>query len=328
MSYMDNNLDSQSDPKQVLVGMSGGVDSSAAVLILKDRGYSVKGLILRVHDEHMSPEDLSNGKLPQSIWHAREAARRMRLDFTIRNVRDAFLQEVIEPFVTGCEARINPDPCVLCCAEFLFPQLFQEADRLECSLVASGHYAVIRFDEDRGRYVVQKALDLQNDESHVLYRLSQEQLARLITPLGTYEKEEIRNIARKARLKNAFVPESPSICFVPDGQYRQFLAENTSSEVPESTDDPMKKEALPATRILASSLCFSGIESLPSEGMHVRARIRSPLNESDAFARITEGGILEVQLEQPLRAAVPGQSIVLYDNDIVAMGGIIKENAF
>lgn len=326
MSSMEYWKNSQSDQIKVLIGMSGGVDSSSAVLILKEQGYPVKGMILRVHDELMSAEDLSNGKLPHGIWYAREAARRMRLDFSIRDVRDAFSQKVIEPFITGHETTQNPDPCSFCCAEFLFPELFRAADQLGCTHVASGHYAITGYDEQRKRFVVRKGKDVQNDESHTLYRLSQDQLARLITPLGTYEKEEIRSMAQKAKLKNAQTPESSVICFIPDRQYREFMTGKVSPKALEHVGDPMEREGARHSLVRAGALCYSGIESLPAQGMKVRARIRSSLNESDAFARLTEDGMLEVELEHPLMGAAPGQSIVLYDEDMVAMGGIIKES--
>ena len=134
-------------------------------------------------------------------------------------------------------------------------------------------------------------------------------------------------MAQRARLKNALIPESPEICFIPERQYREFLTGKVSSKIPEHADDPMEEEAGPGTLVRAGDLCYSWIESIPAKGMKVRARIRSAMNESEAVARITEDGILEVQLEHPLRAAVPGQSIVLYDGDMVAMGGIIKEKA-
>jgi len=326
MNHMDYWKNRESDQKQILVGMSGGVDSSAAVLLLKEQGFPVKGMILRMHDECMSSEDLSNGKLPHSIWYAGEAARRLRLDFSIWDVREEFSREVIEQFIKGSGVRYNPDVCVHCCEQFLFPLLLQAADRLGCSHVASGHYAVTGYDEERGRYVIRKGKDVLHDESHMLYRLSQEQLSRLLTPLGTYEKEEIRLIAQGAKLKNAFAPESPVICFIPDRQYREYLKGKVSPEVLEHVEDPMDQEAGSETLLRAGSICWSGIVQLAEDGMKMRARIRNAMNESDAFARMTKDGVLEVQLAHPLRGAVPGQSIVLYDGDVVAMGGIIKES--
>lgn len=296
----------------ILVAMSGGVDSSVAALILKKEGYHVKGVIFRMDDAGMTAEDLANGKLPQSIWYAREAARRMRLEFSIIDVRENFAQSVKDYFLSGCEQAQYPDPCVYCSSHFLFKKLAGEADQLECPKIATGHYAIVDYDTDRQRYVLRKSRFRQHDQSHRLYQLSQEQLSRLVMPLGTCEKEQIRAIAEEARLKNARAPESPEICFIePDGVL--------------PAADSLQSPSFCRRHIRAGRLCFAGTEALPEEGMKLQARIRNVGNEADGYARILENGILDVELETELNGAAPGQSIVLYDGDMVALGGVILE---
>lgn len=309
----------------ILIGMDGGVDSSVAVLLLKKEGYQVKGLIFRVHDEEMTPEDLANGKLPQNIWYAREAARRMHLDFSIIDIREAFQKDVMGYFIRECGQMRYPNPCVYCEEHFLIPRLLRQAEFSDCSLIATGHYAIIRYDPDKERYVICKALDQENDQSHQLYRIPQEILARMRTPLGGYRKEKIRKLAEDARLKNAKLPDGPEICFILERQHQEFLDGKISPEALEKAEDPMKISAFRRRHIRAGELHYAGLDHLPEEGMRLQARIRVPGNEAEGSFRITGDGILEGELDQEIAGAAPGQSIVLYDHDMVAMGGIIQK---
>ena len=207
----------------ILVAMSGGVDSSAVALILQKAGFKVKGAILRMHDADMSADDLINGKLPASIWYAREVARKLRLDFSIIDIRKEFAEGVMKFFAEQHAIGHEPNPCIYCNSELKLPKMFQMAKELGCSKVASGHYARIQYDETIGRYTLRKAKDRSQDQSYMLYNLTQEMLSELITPLGEYEKSEVREIAAKSGLKNAHVPDSCEVCFVPDGDYSAFV---------------------------------------------------------------------------------------------------------
>ena len=301
MGYKKNN---------VLVAMSGGVDSAAAVIILKNMGYAVKGVVLRMHDEDMSQEDLANGKLPHHIWHAREAARRMRVNFAIIDVRKEFKSKVLDRYVSEHMAGRVTDPCEYCNRHIIFPSLFKAADDMECSIVASGHYARVDHSEETGRYRLRKARDIQNDQSYMLWRLTQEQLARMLLPLGECTKEEVRNMTQAARLKNAKVPESRDICFIPDEDYENNI-----------------KPYFPSGRLISSAkinhINFVSVESLPPEGMRVKARIRYSDVEVPVTARLAGDDVIEIEFDEPVLYAQPGQSVVLYDGDVVAAGGII-----
>ena len=365
--------------ESVLVAMSGGVDSSVTALILREAGYNVKGAILRMHDAEMSAEDITNGKLPQSIWYAREVARKLRIDFSIVDVREEFERLVMTYFTDSYKKGITPNPCVFCNRHVKFPQMFKAADELGCTKVASGHYVIIEYSEAVGRYIMRKSRDRSKDQSYMLYRLSQEDLSRLLTPLGNYEKVQIRQIAADAGLKNAKAPDSQDVCFIPDKDYGAFVESKILSSdknadpetiiglkhgnfvdlsgrvlgehkglvhytigqrkglglsLPESLYVCEKRidtnevvlcpnEKLFQDTVRAGRVNFVSIDHFPGNKMRVSAKIRYSQNENPGTASILPDGTLEVKFDEPVRAATPGQSMVLYEDDMVLAGGII-----
>lgn len=365
----------QHNDDTVLVAMSGGVDSSVAALMLQKAGMHVKGAILRMHDADMTEEDLINGKVPLSVWYAREAARRMRLDFNIIDIRDVFRNRVEDYFISAYEQGLTPNPCVYCNANVKFPEMFRVADELGCGKVASGHYAIVEYREETGRYVIRKGRDRSKDQSYMLNRLTQEQLSRLLMPLGRFEKEEIRRIAAEARLKNANAPDSQDVCFIPDGDYGTFITERLESEgrasagtVPGdfidreghtlgthkglihytigqrkglglSLKEPLyvcekrrdsnqvvlcRDEELMKDVVHARDVNFVGIGKLPDDRpLRIQAKVRYSNQETPGEAVMLPDGTLEVRFDTPVRAPAPGQSIVLYDDDLLIAGGII-----
>ena len=202
---------------KVVVGMSGGVDSAVAALLLKEAGYDVIGVTLRT----WVSSDGGEGRCCE-IDDARSAARTIGIPYHVFNCVSDFETKVIKPFTEDYLNGLTPNPCVICNREIKWERLLYHADVLGADYVATGHYAyVARL--DNGRYTVRKALHGEKDQTYMLYRLTQEQLARTLMPLGDYSKQEVRDIAERAGLTVASKPDSQEICCVTDGDYADFL---------------------------------------------------------------------------------------------------------
>ena len=216
--------------KKVIVGMSGGVDSAVAAYLLKREGYDVVGVTLRT----WVASDGGDGRCCE-IDDARETARSLDIPFHLFNCGSEFDEKVIEPFVCAYLRGLTPNPCVVCNREIKWERLLYHANVLGADFVATGHYAsVVRL--DNGRYTVKRALHAEKDQTYMLYRLSQEQLARTLMPLGDYSKSEVRAIAERAGIKVAAKPDSQEICFVPDGEYADFIAAREGVALPPEGD--------------------------------------------------------------------------------------------
>jgi tRNA-specific 2-thiouridylase len=192
--------------------MSGGVDSSMTALLMQQAGYDCFGVHMQLASQP-GPDAAS----------ARDIAKRLDMPFQIRDLSKRFHDEVIQPFVEGYEAGETPNPCIFCNKHLKFDALLQIADELGCDYLATGHYAGIAQDESTGRFYACTAADQSKDQSYVLYTLSQEQLARIVLPLGAYHKTEIRKMAAAAGFPNAEKSDSQDICFVPNGDYSAFI---------------------------------------------------------------------------------------------------------
>jgi tRNA-specific 2-thiouridylase len=224
----DQNASGGPEKPKVLCALSGGVDSSAAALLLKKDGFWVLAATMKL----LSGHDVdSEGKRTccslKDVEDARKAAVKLEIDFMVFNFSLLFSQEVIERFAESYKTGLTPNPCILCNRYMKFYHLWDRAKTLDCDFLATGHYA--RIEKEDGRHVLKKALDLSKDQSYVLYGLTQEELSRTIFPLGSLTKDEVRKIAAEAGLSNAFKPESQDICFVPDGNYGKFLEAYLSS---------------------------------------------------------------------------------------------------
>ncbi len=206
---------------RVLVGMSGGVDSSVAVWLLKEQGYEVVGVTMKVwpQDCMSRAEDKCCG--PQAIADARGVAHALGVAHYVVDEAEAFERQVIDYFTAEYQAGRTPNPCVMCNEKVKFGNLWTKAKAIGAEYIATGHYAIV--DHLPARSVLRKGRDSKKDQSYFLFSLRQEQLTRSLFPLGGLEKGEIRAIARKLGLKTADKVDSQEICFVPGNDYKAFL---------------------------------------------------------------------------------------------------------
>lgn len=220
--------------KKVMVGMSGGVDSSAAAALLLDQGYDVYGVTLKLWDAPEACEGIRTRTCCslEDVEDARAVAFKLGIPFYVLNMKQLFEDKVVNYFVDSYLAGETPNPCVACNQYVKFQAMLGKAMALDMDYIATGHYARVVYDEKTGRYNLKKALDLSKDQSYVLYMLKQNQLERLLLPLGEYKKAEIREIAQSKGLVNARKPDSQDICFVRDGNYIDFIKEYKGIEIP------------------------------------------------------------------------------------------------
>lgn len=210
----------------VLVAMSGGVDSAVAAKLLTDEGHHCIGCTMKLYQNEDA--GLSRGRTCCSlddVEDARSVAHRLGMRYYVFNFSDGFREKVIGKFVDSYCRGITPNPCIDCNRYMKFDRLFERAALLGCDRVATGHYARVSF--ENGKYVLKKALDDSKDQSYVLYTMTQEQLAHTLFPLGSLYKTQTRQIAQESGFVNAEKPDSQDICFVPGGDYAAVIELHT-----------------------------------------------------------------------------------------------------
>lgn len=356
--------------KKVLVGMSGGVDSSVAAAILIERGYDVYGATLKLWD---TPDTCNRHTRTccslEDVEDARATAFKLGIPFYVLNMKEQFREKVVDYFVDSYLEGETPNPCIACNKHMKFSGMLIKALSLEMDYIATGHYARVVYDSKIGRYILKKGVDLSKDQSYVLYMLNQYQLEHLLLPLGDYRKTEVREIAEKKGLVNARKPDSQDICFVDTGNYVDFIKKYRNIVIPEGTyvdkegnvlgknkgmihytigqrkglgisfpepryvidKDSKTNTVTLGTRqdALVSSLIARDMNYIlyerPEKGLKVQAKIRYSHKEVPAKVIPLDDDKAEVVFETPQPFVAPGQSVVLYLDDMVVGGGIISK---
>ncbi len=343
--------------EKILVGMSGGVDSSVCALVLAQKGYSVSGATLSLLGKTQS--DLKN------ISDAKAVCDRLNVDHYSFDLSDDFKIFVIDHFISEYIAGRTPNPCIVCNRYIKFGKMLEKAKEMGFNKIATGHYA--RVEEKDGRYLLFKANDISKDQSYVLYCLSQDQLSSVEFPLGELSKPQVREIAQKNGFINANKKDSQDICFVPDGDYASFI-EKTADFV-SSTGDYVNlkgekigkhngvihytigqrkglgvafghpvfvidknaetnqvvlgdQEHLFYKKVLICDTNFIPFDTLEKE-MAVGAKLRYSQKEQPATIKPLPNGQVLIEFSEPQRAPSPGQAAVFYDGDMVVGGGTI-----
>ena len=348
---------------RIVVGMSGGVDSSVAAALLVEQGHEVIGVTMHLAGSSSRCCSLDDAD------DARRVAEQLGIRFYVANYKDRFREEVMEPFADAYLAGKTPIPCVACNDRFKFHHLLARARALGAESVATGHYARAERDAATGQTRLLRGVDRRKDQSYFLFRLSGEQLRHTHFPLGALEKSEVRQRARGLGLATAEKPESQEICFVPDGDYARVVSEirpgaARPGEIVDSASgrvlgshqgihhftvgqrkglgagsaepryvvrlDAVTNRVLvgPASELGSRGATLSGVcwtrERESGDTLRGDVQVRYKHDAVPATITLAEGGSARVAFDAPVRAVAPGQAAVIYQGEELLGGGWIE----
>ena len=217
---------------KAIIAMSGGVDSSVAAFLMKEQGYDIIGITLKLHSGNDIIEEQSCCT-QQDILDAKAVCDRLNIEHRVVDLESNFKEYVIDRFIDSYISGGTPNPCVDCNRFIKFSKLLQIAKDEGFDYVVTGHYARVAYVKESGRYVLKKGLDESKDQSYVLYSLTQDALEHIKLPLGELSKDRVREIAQENGFINASKKDSQDICFVPDGKYADFITQYTGKSFPD-----------------------------------------------------------------------------------------------
>ena len=344
--------------KKVMTAMSGGVDSSAAALLLMQQGYDICGVTLSLFESDQVQDTAGRD--------AAEVCAALGIEHHIIDMKAQFKRDVIDRFAAGYKSGETPNPCVECNRNIKFSGVLYIAEKLGFDMIATGHYVIREYDDAAKRYILRRAVDPQKDQSYVLYVLTQSQIEKTLFPLGGLSKSEIRAIAEAHNLSTAHKKESQDICFIPDGDYGKFLTEKLGVISPGGSfvdvdGKPLGKHeglirytlgqrrglGVAADRrlfVLSKNMAENTITlgdepllfkskmavrdvnwvSVAQPAASIRAQVKARYRQSaqPAWIHPTEKGVV-VEFDAPQRALTTGQAAVFYDGDVMLGGGTI-----
>lgn len=219
--------------KKVMLGMSGGVDSSVAAAVLIEQGYEVIGVTMQIWPDKGEESKRTEGGCCSlsAVDDARRVANKLGIPYYVMNFKDVFENKVINYFKDEYLKGRTPNPCIACNRYVKFEAMLNKAEAMGIDYVATGHYARIEYDNTRKRYILKKSVTDRKDQTYALYNLTQHQLSKTLMPIGGYEKERVREMAAELGLTVASKPDSQEICFVEDNDYGRFICENSNAEI-------------------------------------------------------------------------------------------------
>ncbi|MBR3280322.1 MAG: tRNA 2-thiouridine(34) synthase MnmA [Clostridia bacterium] len=349
------------DNKKVLLGMSGGVDSSVAAILLKEKGYELIGTTMELFPN-------SSCCNTETYNEAKKICKSLGFDHFILNFAKEFQKYVIDDFIDNYKNCSTPNPCIECNRHLKFGLMYEKAKELGCNYISTGHYAKTEYSEKYKRYVLKKSNNLKKDQTYVLYTIPKELIEHMIFPLGEFEdKEQVREIARKYNFSVASRPDSEDICFVPDGNYKDFLEKKANFKPREGNIVNTKGEVLGKHTGLykytigqrkgmgiayKEPLFVIGFNILKNElivgteqeqykkefivkdinlllfdeikePVECEVKIRYSAKSAKCTIYMQEDNTIKVIMEEPIKSVTKGQSAVFYIDDMVLGGGKI-----